>query len=71
VAYSFELPEELRERVVTLASDLSSLALEAREAFDESRENWRDSDEGVAVDGWIEEIDELAQQLENVPEVPK
>lgn len=60
------LPDDLRQRVRELASDLSQFITDAREEFDNRSERWRDSADGVAVDGWIDEVGQVADALEDL-----
>lgn len=71
VADTFELPAEIKVMVAALASNLATYVAEARESFDETADGWRDSTTGIAVDGWIDELGNLADDLENLPEKPE
>lgn len=67
----FALPAELAQRVAALASDLSGYLEDARAEFDTRSDRWRDSDRGVAVDGWLDDVDNLAETLEALPAEPE
>lgn len=58
------MPEQLAAQVATLATDLGQYAADEREEFDQMSERWRDGDRGTAVDGWLEELGNLADELE-------
>jgi hypothetical protein len=66
----FELSRELRDRVVELATDLRAELEANREAYDEMSERWRDGDKGIAVDGWLDTLDGLADDLEAMESEP-
>lgn len=71
MAFQFELDNELQAAVTDLAADLQHAAQEARDAFEERSEQWREGDDGMATDAWIEVIGEAADALENLPAKPE
>src|SRR5215510_11764458 len=71
MATKFELPDELVKRIVELQSDLSSFATEMRDAFEERSERWRDSERGDAAGAWIEAVENLADELDNIDRSPE
>lgn len=71
MAFQFELDKELQAAVTDLAADLQLAAQEARDAFEERSEQWREGDDGMATDAWIEVIGDLADALENLPAKPE
>lgn len=68
--HTFKLSKELAERIATLASDLRMEAQEHRDAWEEKSEKWQEGEKGSLTDGWIEELEELADNLENADEEP-
>jgi predicted transcriptional regulator len=68
--HTFRLSADLTGRIATLASDLRMEAQEHRDAWDEKSEKWQEGEKGTVTDGWIEELDELADALENVSDEP-
>ena len=68
---AFRLPAELAERVTALAADLESFVTGARDEFAERSERWQESDDGVAVDGWLEEIEQVGDALTSLPTSPE
>lgn len=67
----FELPPEIRAEVAALASNLSAFTNESREVFEGRTERWQEGADGMAADAWIEELGNLADALENLPEKPE
>lgn len=66
----FELPAELVSAVASLASELDTFLQDARDSYEERSERWRDSDEAVEVDGWMDDIGAVVDALEALPTVP-
>jgi hypothetical protein len=64
MAHKFELSRELRDRVAELTTDLRAELEVNREAYDEMSERWRDGDKGIAVDGWLDDLEGLVDDLE-------
>lgn len=67
----FKLSSDIASQVASLATDLSAHLDELRGAFDERSDKWRESDKGLAVDGWLDELGDLADALENAPIEPE
>lgn len=68
--FKFELPPDLSKQLATMASELTTFLEEAREEFDNRSDTWRDSDTGAAVDAWLERLENLCDDLENVADEP-
>lgn len=64
------VPADLAQRIAELASDLTQYLSDAREEFDGKSERWRDGDTGIAVDGWLDEVGEIADALEDFVNSP-
>lgn len=66
----FELGGDLAQRINELTTDLDAHAVTLRTRFDRQSRAWKDSPEGVSIDGWIEDVSNLAQALEDLGERP-
>lgn len=66
----FELGADLAQRINELTTDLDEFALTLRTRFERQSQAWRDSPEGVSIDGWIEDVSNLAQSMEDLSEKP-
>lgn len=71
MAKQFKVSADLNKRIETLASDLRDAAEEFRNLYDERSERWQEGDAAMAADTWIESIENLADELENMPERPE
>jgi hypothetical protein len=65
------LPAELRAQVATLATDLGAYVDDRASVYVNRPARWRDSDEGTAVDAWIDTLQAVAQSLEALPTEPE
>lgn len=68
---TFALPVDLVDRITSLATDLESFVTDARDQWTERSERWQESGDGVAADGWIEEVEQLGETLTNLPSKPE
>lgn len=59
---------ELSDRVGIGSSDLHSLVEDARGEYEERSERWQDSDKGSEVSEWIDVMENLADELEELSE---
>lgn len=71
MAGQFKLSRDLTKRIGTLASDIRDAVDGFRELYDERSERWQEGDAATAADTWIESLENLADELENIPEKPE
>lgn len=71
MAKKIKLSAEIGLRIASLSSDLQNEYDELQDVFDNRSDTWRDSDIGMAADGWLESLEELIETLENFPEEPE
>lgn len=67
----FKLSTDIAKQIAELATDLNAHLEEHRNAYSRRSEKWQMSDEGGEVDGWLDELQTLADDLENAPEEPE
>lgn len=69
-ANQWQMPEELRAQLGAAYSALNDFLTDTRDTFDARSERWREGDTGTAVEGWLSDLDDLAESLENVDHTP-
>lgn len=67
----FKLSPEVAEAVAKLASDLRAEAADHQSIWDDRSEKWQEGDAGSAAASWIEDLENLADELENLSEEPE
>jgi hypothetical protein len=67
---AFKLSAELNTRIAVLASDLSSEVAEQQEVWNAKTETWQDSDAGNSVLAWLQGLDSLVEDMENLETKP-
>jgi hypothetical protein len=70
-APKFELGGDLARRINELTTDLDAYAETLRTRFDRQSRAWKESPEGTSTDGWIEDVSNVAQVLEDLAERPE
>jgi hypothetical protein len=60
------LPRELAARVVSLEPDLRAYSQNRREEWDEQPESWQDTEEASEANGFLDDLDNLADTLQVV-----
>jgi hypothetical protein len=68
--HKFKLSDELSSDLARVASDLRMEAEQHRDAFDDRSEKWRESEKGSETEAWIDSLDELVDNLDNVDDEP-
>lgn len=68
MANKWRISKELYVRITELESDLGAFAQEQRDKFADMSEHWQESDKGTEVDAWIDQLSDLQEALDNVPE---
>ncbi len=66
----FKLSPDIAKSIESLASDLRAHFNELRADFLNRPADWLDTDEGIAVDGWLDSLDFLISELEAFPHEP-
>jgi hypothetical protein len=70
MAAKFQLSAKLFEQISTVTGALNDEIADLREAYDDRSERWREGDAGTDVAAWLDELDELAETLENLSSEP-
>jgi hypothetical protein len=66
----FQLSAKTRKQIEDLQSEISDELDVLRTVYDTKSERWQESDSGVAVDGWLDTLDQLVDDLSNVETEP-
>ena len=61
----WQLSTEATKQLATLADMLRAEAEELRDRFDNASEPFREGERGTNLDSWLEELEELIDQLDN------
>lgn len=65
----FKLPRTLNKQILALATDLNAHSEIMTRRFDRQTKTWRASDEGNEALGWLEDLDEVVEALNDFAEV--
>lgn len=65
----FKLPGPLNQRLLTLAADLNGHGELLSRRLDRQPRAWRESEEGNAALGWLEDLDALIEAMNEFAEV--
>jgi hypothetical protein len=71
MAKKIRLSAETVKAIDSLVDALRQEADDQRTLWDERSERWQEGDAGLAADNWIEEIEALADSLEDAPQQPE
>jgi hypothetical protein len=67
---TFRLSGELKSRIDTLAIDLDAEIQELREQWDDTSDDWQESDIGNDVLTWIDDLSDMVDELGNLKAKP-
>lgn len=67
---TFKLDTDLAKRIAELASDLHAAIELFRDEWANRSERWQESDAGMEVDTWIEDLERIADDLDAVDDKP-
>jgi hypothetical protein len=66
-----KVPAKLWSEIGDVKSQLEELTADLRDAWGEHSEKWQESDKGDAADTWIEELENLRDEMENITDRPE
>lgn len=67
---TFVLPEKVKTCLADAETALRDYTADARAAWDARSARWQESDAGDEVSGWLDELEDLADSLDQVEEEP-
>lgn len=68
MAATWALSDETKKKIAELQSDLDGELETLRGKFDGKSERWQNGDLGLDVGAWLDELDYVAEQLQDMRE---
>jgi hypothetical protein len=68
---AFKLSDAIRAEIDSLVINLTAELTDLRDEYDDKSDTWKLGDDGVAADGWLDNLDRLIGDLEAVEHQPE
>jgi hypothetical protein len=70
MSHKFQISDKTADLLLFAKEALADEMQDHRDAFDEASDRWKEGDKGVAVDGWIDELQNLVDGLDTYENEP-